>query len=129
MTHQTNPRTWAEQQKPVYTSFDDLIAAMKATAQAENRAAGLSAVPDYTRQPTATQDPESLHARIFKAVRDQGPILMDDVVNIVGVKPRQVYNVVNKAKELAQREGFDWCVEDVRFADKCKRRYWLEKSK
>ena len=129
MTNQTTPRTWAEQ-KPVYTSFDDLIAAMKATARAENRVAGLSAVPDYTRQPTATQDPDSLHARIFKAVRDQGPILMDDVVKIVGVKPRQVYNVVNKAKELAQREGFDWCVEYVRVGSvSCKRRYWLEKSK
>ena len=128
MTHQTNPRTWA-QQKPVYTSFDDLMAAMKATARAENRAAGLSVVPDYTRKPTASQDPESLHARIFKAVRDQGPIFVEDVVAIVGVKPRQVYNVVNKAKELAQREGFDWCVEDVRFADKCKRRYWLEQGK
>ena len=129
MTHQTNPSTWA-QQKPVYTSFDDLIAAMKATAQIENRAAGLSAVPDYTRKPTASQDPESLHARIFKAVRDQGPILMDDVVKIVGVKPRQVYNVVNKAKELAQREGFDWCVEYVRVGSvSCKRRYWLEQEK
>ena len=129
MTHQTNPRTWAEQ-KPVYTSFDDLIAAMKATARTENRVAGLSAIPDYTRKPTASQDPESLHARIFKAVRDQGPILMDDVVKIVGVKPRQVYNVVNKAKELAQREGFDWCVEYVRVGSvSCKRRYWLEKSK
>ena len=129
MTNQTNPRTWAEQQKPVYTSFDDLMAAMKATARTENRVAGLSAIPDYTRKPTASQDPESLHARIFKAVRDQGPIFVEDVVAIVGVKPRQVYNVVNKAKELAQREGFDWCVEDVRFADKCKRRYWLEQVK
>ena len=129
MTHQTNPSTWA-QQKPAYTSFDDLIAAMKATARTENRVAGLSAVPDYTRKPTASQDPESLHARIFKAVRDQGPILMDDVVNIVGVKPRQVYNVVNKAKELAQREGFDWCVEYVRVGSvSCKRRYWLEQGK
>ena len=129
MTHQTNPRTWAEQ-KPTYTSFDDLIAAMKATARTENRVAGLSAIPDYTRKPTASQDPESLHARIFKAVRDQGPIFVEDVVAIVGVKPRQVYNVVNKAKELAQREGFDWCVEDVRVGSvSCKRRYWLEKSK
>ena len=129
MTNQTNPRTWA-QQKPAYTSFDDLIAAMKATARTENRVAGLSAVPDYTRKPTASQDPESLHARIFKAVRDQGPIFVEDVVAIVGVKPRQVYNVVNKAKELAQREGFDWCVEDVRVGSvSCKRRYWLEKSK
>ena len=129
MAHQTKPCTWAEQ-TPAYRSFDDLIAAMKAAAQAENRAAGLSSVPDYTSKPTASQDPESLHARIFEAVRDRGPILMDDIVKIVEVKPRQVYNVVNKAKELAQREGFDWCVEYVRVGSvSCKRRYWLEKSK
>lgn len=115
--------------QPTQTSFDEIIAAMKATARAENRAAGLSAVPDYTRQSTATQDPNSLYARIFRTVRDQGPIFVNELVEAAGVKPRQVYNVVNKAKEMAQREGFDWCVEDVRIGDKCKRRYWLEKSK
>lgn len=95
-------------------------------AALENKAAGLSAKPDYTRKSTAGQDPNSLYARIFQAVRDHGPIYVEDVVQIVNVKPRQVYNVVNKAKEMAGREGYKWCVEDVRFGAKCKRRYWLE---
>ena len=126
--YSTPPRLPAQEPKPqpVYTDLDALIADMMATARAENKRAGLSAKPDYTRKSSAGQDPNSLYARIFQAVRDHGPIYVEDVVAIVQVKPRQVYNVVNKAKEMAAREGFKWCVEDVRFGDKCKRRYWLE---
>lgn len=115
-----------EQAQPVYTSFELALADMMATARAENKRAGLSAKPNYTRKSSAGQDPNSLYARIFRAVRDHGPIYVEEVVAIVQVKPRQVYNVVNKAKEMAGREGYKWCVEDVRFGVKCKRRYWLE---
>lgn len=103
------------------------IRRMKETAKLENKVAGLMATPNYTRPSSARRDPNSLYARIYRAVRDNGPILVCDLVDIVQVKPRQVYNVVNKAKELAAREGYRWHVEDVRFpGNKTKRRYWLE---
>lgn len=95
-------------------------------ARAENVRRGLPAKPSYTRNPVTGRDPNSLYAQVFRIVRDKGPILVADIVEIVGVTSRQVYSTVNKAKELAQREGFDWHVEDVRFpGGKTKRRYWV----
>ena len=115
-----------EQAQPVYTDPEALLADMMATARAENRRAGLSPKPDYTRKSSAGQDPNSLHAQIFRAVRDHGPILMGDIVEIVKIRPRHAYNLINKAKEMAHREGYRWCVKDVYEGKRQMRSYWLE---
>lgn len=118
---QPRPSTLPERAKPKPTmSFAEY-------AEAENLKAGLSAKPRLAVQPINGKDPESLYCRVFCAVRDHGPIFAEDVVRIVGVKPAQVYNTINKAKSHAIREGYDWHVEDVYFkGNKTKRRYWLE---
>ena len=115
-----------EQPQPVYTDLDAMIADMQATARAENKAAGFNAKPDYTRKSNAGQDPNSLHAQIFRAVRDHGPILMCEIVEIIKIRPRHAYNLINKAKEMAGREGYRWCVKDVYEGKRQMRSYWLE---
>ena len=114
---------------PKFDSLDAMIAAMQKDAKAVNKAAGLNATPDYTRKSSfVSQDPNSLHKRAFRLVRDSGPISASDLANIIGVKRGQLSCVLDKAKAVAIADGYKWRTRDLRIDQKTTRReYWLEK--
>lgn len=86
---------------------------MAEMAKQENIRAGLRGSPGYQSPSKAPRDPNSLSARIFRAVRDKGPIKVADLVELTGAKPRQVYNAVRGAKDMAAAQGYDWQMEYV----------------
>ena len=65
--------------------------------------------------------------RLFAFVLKNPHTPVAEIASKMRIKKATLYNAVNEARRIAQTEGFDWCVEDVRDGKQVRRRiYWLE---